>query len=316
MPPQPLNSPNPSDPATDEQQSSMARSLQAQIAAQIVAHVRERRLPRGQHLPEQALAHLFRVSRAPVRAALEALERDGVVRLERNRGFFLEKGVEELERDGVPAAAPDEAEDEPYLAVAADRLEGRLPERVTENEVIRRYGFTRNQAVKIMARIAQEGWAERLPGHGWQFLPVLTSREAYEMAYRFRVAVETAAVQEPTFRVDPDALVQLRAEQQALLDGGMTRLPRTRLFQANAGFHEVVVGWSGNPFFIDALRRVNQVRRLMEYHVTVDRSRLARQCREHLELLALLEAGEVRTAAAFLRVHIEGARRIKSAGLA
>ena len=96
----------------------------------------------------------------------------------------------------------------------------------------------------------------------------------------------------------------------------MTRLPRTRLFQANSGFHEVVVGWCGNPFFIDALRRVNQVRRLMEYRVTVDRSRLARQCREHLELLALLEAGEIRTAAAFLRVHIEGARRIKSAGLA
>src|SRR4051794_37335440 len=59
----------------------MSGRLQAQLSAQILAHVRERRLSRGQHLPEQALADLFRVSRAPVHAALKALEESGVVRL-------------------------------------------------------------------------------------------------------------------------------------------------------------------------------------------------------------------------------------------
>ncbi len=294
----------------------MTQSLQTEIAARILDHVRERRLPQGQHLPEQALADLFRVSRAPVRAALKSLERDGLVRLERNRGFFLETDATRLEAIGpaVPATA-DEAEEDPYLLVAADRLRGDLPERVTENELIRRYGFTRNAAVKIMSRVASEGWAERLPGRGWHFLPVLSSREAYENAYRFRTAIETSALQEPTFRIVPDELERLREEQRAMLDGGTIHLPRTRLFQANAGFHEVVVGWSGNPFFSDALRRVNQLRRLLEYQITADRSRLVRQCSEHLELLDLLSAGEIRTAAAFLRVHIEGARRIKAAGL-
>ena len=108
----------------------------------------------------------------------------------------------------------------------------------------------------------------------------------------------------------------MREEQRSLLDGGLRHLSRTRLFRANAGFHETLIGWSGNPFFLDALRRVNRVRRLIEYRVTVDRGRLERQCREHLDLLALLEAGEAGTAAAYLRVHIEGARRIKTAGLA
>ncbi len=294
----------------------MTLRLHTQLSVQILDHIRERRLRPGQHLPEQALADLLRVSRAPTRAALKALEQTGVVRLERNRGFFLQKGWEELNDPAAADTASDEMEDEPYLAVAADRLEGRLPERLSENELMRRYGFTRNQAVKILARIAQEGWAERLPGHGWRFLPILTSREAYEMSYRFRAAIEAAAVQEPTFRIDLASLADLRMEQQALLGGGIRQLPRTRLFQTNSGFHETVTGWSGNSFFLDALRRVNQVRRLIEYQVTVDRSRLERQCREHLELLDLLEAGELRTAAAFLRVHIEGARRIKVAGLA
>jgi len=295
----------------------MSGRLQAQLSAQILAHVRVRRMKRGEHLPEQALADLFRVSRAPIHAALKALQESGVVRLERNRGFFLEKGVEELENGGHGAGTiPDEGGDEPYLAIASDRLEGKLPERVTENELIRRYGLTRPQAVKIMARIAQEGWAERLPGHGWGFLPILTSREAYEQGYRFRAAIESAALLEPGFQVDRADLAELRAEQRAFLDGDLRRLPRARLFAANSGFHERIIAWSGNPFFLDALRRVNRVRRLIEYRLTVDRSRLDRQCREHLELLDILESGDLVTAAAFLRVHIGTARQIKMAGLA
>jgi DNA-binding GntR family transcriptional regulator len=291
--------------------------LQAQLSGQILAHIRERRLARGQHLPEQALADLFRVSRAPVRAALKALEEGGVVRLERNRGFFLEKGAEELENGGEGAGAvPDEAEDEPYLAIASDRLEGKLPERVTENELIRRYRLTRPQAVKIMARIAQEGWAERLLGHGWAFTPILTSREAYDQGYRFRAAIESAALLEPGYQTDQAGLAELRAEQRALLDGDLKHLPRARLFAANSGFHERLMEWSGNPFFVDALRRVNQVRRLIEYRLTVDRSRLERQCREHIELLDIIESGDLVTASAYLRVHIGTARRIKTAGLA
>lgn len=294
----------------------MTGRLQAQLSAQILAHIRERRLTRGQHLPEQALADLFRVSRAPVHAALKALEESGVVRLERNRGFFVEKGVEELDLGETnPLPAPD-GEDEPYLAIASDRLEGKLPERVTENELIRRYRLTRPQAVKIMARVAQEGWAERLPGHGWAFTTILTSREAYDQGYRFRAAIESAALLEPSFRVNENELAALRAEQRALLEGDLKHLPRARLFAANSGFHERIMDWSGNPFFADALRRVNQVRRLIEYRLTVDRSRLERQCREHLELLAMIEDGDLVTASAYLRVHIGTARRIKTASFA
>ena len=287
----------------------MSGRLHAQLSTQILAHIRDSRLPPGQHLPEQALADLFRVSRAPVRAALKALEASGAVRLERNRGFFvLDPG------NAAPPAPADE--DEPYLAIASDRLDGKLPERVTENELIRRYGMTRPHAARTMARVAQEGWAERLPGRGWAFTPTLTSREAYDHGYRFRAAIESAALLEPGFSADPAALARLRDEQLALLDGELEHAPAARLFAVNAGFHERVLEWSGNPFFVDALRRVNQVRRLMEYRLTVDRGRLPRQCREHLELLDMIEGGDLVTASAFLRVHIGTARRIKTAGLA
>ena len=153
---------------------------------------------------------------------------------------------------------------------------------------------------------------ERLPGHGWEFRPTLTDRKSYEAGYRFRATIESAAVLEPGFKIDRNAFREAREQQQALLEADLQKLSRARLFKVNTELHETIVACSGNEFFLDALKRVNRLRRLIEYRVTVDRSRLNRQCREHLKLLDLLEAGNVEQASAFLRKHIEGANVVKS----
>jgi DNA-binding GntR family transcriptional regulator len=49
------------------------------------------RLAPGTKLPEDEVASIFAVSRTIVRAALQALAHDGLVRLERNRGAFVEQ---------------------------------------------------------------------------------------------------------------------------------------------------------------------------------------------------------------------------------
>ena len=54
-------------------------------------------------------------------------------------------------------------------------------------------------------------------------------------------------------------------------------------------FHEAIVEASGNPFFIDAIRRVNRVRRLLSYRSMQDRSRYREHCAQHLQILDLLE---------------------------
>jgi DNA-binding GntR family transcriptional regulator len=285
-------------------------NLSPKIAFQIVEHVRAHDLRRGEHLPAQALADSFRVSRAPVTAALKLLEDLHIVRSERNRGFYLERNAQEL--GGFSLPVDEDGEAWPYSAVAEDRLSGRLPDRISENELMRLYRVPRGRLLKVLNRIAHEGWIERLPGHGWEFRPTLASKESYDMGYRFRAAIESAAVLEPTFRVDPAAFKAARERQQALLDGELQRLSRSQLFQINSQFHETIVACSGNEFFLDALKRMNRLRRLMEYRLAVDRSRLTRQCQEHLEILDRLERGSRSAAAQFLRKHIEGARRIKT----
>ena len=286
-------------------------SLAAQLASQILDHIRSNGLARGQHLPSQALADTFRVSRAPVNAAFKFLENMGVVRSEANRGYFLAADANDLA--DLKLLVNDEGEeDDSYFEIAEDRLAGKLPQQVTENELMRRYDLPRSRLVKILNRIAQEGWIERLPGHGWEFRQTLTSRQSYEAGYRFRATIESAAVLEPTFRVDRDAFQKAREQQQSILDRGWQRLSRAQLFKINSEFHEALVACSGNEFFLDSLQRVNRLRRLIEYRVTLDRSRLTRQCREHLEILDLLEAGKNQEASAYLRRHIQGASSLKS----
>jgi DNA-binding GntR family transcriptional regulator len=286
-------------------------TLTAQLAAQILDHIRSNELPRGQHLPSQALADTFRVSRAPVNSAFKFLENMGVVRFEANRGYFLATDAKDLSSLKL-LVNEDGEEDNSYFEIADDRLAGKLPQQVTENELMRRYDLPRGRLLKILNRIAQEGWIERLPGHGWEFRQTLMSRHSYEAGYRFRATIEAAAVLEPTYKVDKEAFQKAREHQHAILDGGLQRLSRAQLFKINSELHETLVASSGNEFFLDSLKRVNRLRRLIEYRVTLDRTRLTRQCREHLEILDLLESGRNQEASAYLRRHIEGASSLKS----
>ena len=286
----------------------MKERLAERVARRIVEHIKLHSLPTGHHLGARELADRFKVSRAPVNAALKLLSQDDLVNLEPNRGYFVKKPADELP---PVKAEPADQEDRLYFVIAEDWLSGRLPARISENELMRLYGVARIRLQVLLAQIADEGWVIRLPGHGWEFQPIVSSTASYEQAYQFRAAVETAAVGQAGFAVNQEELERARAEQQSLLDGQMLTLPRDRLFAINSSFHEMIVSWSNNSFFVDAIRRVNRLRRLIEYRAAVDRSRLDRQCREHLAILDMLENGHHGAAAEFLRSHIAHAWTVK-----
>ncbi|MBR0825559.1 GntR family transcriptional regulator [Bradyrhizobium manausense] len=286
-------------------------SLATQMTSRILDYIRDNNLKPDQHLPSQTLADALKVSRAPINGALQILEEMKIVRSEPNRGFFLVKGASDLPEPDEAESDASEREDRWYFAIAEDRLEGKLPDRVSENELMRRYGLSRTRLLKILNDIADEGWIERLPGNGWEFGPLLTSQESYRQGYQLRVALEPQALLLPSFEIDRAAFAAAREQQQWLLEGGYKRASRSEIFAANAEFHEMLVGCAHNPFFLDAVKRVNRLRRLVEYRITVDRSRLPVQCREHINILTLLEKGLRQEASDFLRVHIEGAGLIK-----
>lgn len=125
-------------------------------------------------------------------------------------------------------------------------------------------------------------------------------------------SAEPAALLEPTYQLDEATLRKCRAEQQALVDGAFEWASPAQLFDANARLHEVIAGFSGNMFICDALKRLNRLRRLMEYRKVVDRDATARRCKEHLTLIDLLLSGQREAAADFMRLHLRDAAREKA----
>ena len=282
-----------------------------QLCSQILALARSEQWDSGTHLAAQGLADRLRVSRQPVNEALQQLEEQGVVRRERNRGFFLA-----LPHDRIPdellaeAAAGDQDLTEAiYFRIAEDRLRASLPESVTEAALRTRYGLSKAQLAAVLNRISQEGWIERKPGYGWTFAAMLTTPDSLLQSYRLRMALEPAALLEPGYWLDRAVLQRCRAAEIHLLEGGIATDPADRIHDRGVNFHESLVEASGNVFFIDTIRRVNRVRRLLSYRSMQDRVRYREHCEQHLNILELLGRERNEEASLAMREHLASTLR-------
>lgn len=281
------------------------------ITTQILGLIQSDGMAAGTHLPAQALADRLRVSRSPVNEALSYLADKGVLVRQPNRGYFL---VEPLGEPAEAAArrlglAQADPVTEVYFRIAEDRLRGELPDEFTEALLKQRYGLTPAQLNAVLGRIASEGWAEKKPGYGWQFSSMLTTADSLLQSYRLRLALEPAALLEPGYQLSAPVIARCRAAEQHLLDGGIETDTADQLHDRGVRFHESLVEGSGNPFFIDTIRRVNRVRRLLSYRSMQDRSRYEQHCRQHLRLLDLIERGRHREASEAMHAHLSSTLR-------
>lgn len=275
------------------------------IAVRIIDIIQSENFEVGTHLPAQMLADRLGVSRQPVNDALGRLCEQGILQREPNRGYFLARKPSQP----VPAIAEHDAVTAAYFRIAEDRLRGRLPDEFSESQLKQRYELTATQLSAVLARIAQEGWAGKKPGYGWSFSSMLTSSESLEQSYRLRLALEPAALLEPGFRLDAKALERCKAAELHLLAGGIQTDTADQLHDRGVRFHETLVEASGNPFFIDTIKRVNRVRRLLSYRSTLDRSRYTEHCRQHLRILELLEKARNKEASEMMAAHLESTLR-------
>lgn len=286
--------------------------LQARIAREIVALVRRENKKKGDHLIESLIAEQIGTSRSPVQVALRFLTRHGVLHQDPNRGYFL--ALDAKDWGFVADLCSSQPDDPLYLAIAEARQVGQLPDEVNEAELMRRFSVARSTLRKVLARISEEGWAERRVGHGWCFQNMIDSPEAYEESYLFRQAIEPTGLLSPSFHVQPDELRQLQQEQELIVDGGFAHMTPIELFETNSRFHEKIAGWSNNRFIVQSVKRVNQLRRLVEYKQAARREARQSQAQEHLQILDAIARADYVNAAALMRSHLDGARRAKVHG--
>ena len=271
------------------------------LAARIRDEIRDGALGIGTHLTAQGLADRFAVSRSPVSEALKLLEAEGAVTHATNKGYFVSTApLSHSTRTKPPKSLVEIA----YLALAEDRLAQQIPEVVSANFLKDRYGLSSAEVQLLVTRISKEGWLERRPGYGFQFTDMLSSADALAQTYRFRMALEPASLLEPGYQLDLIGAAECRRVEDRILAGGVDSMSIEELYDRGVRFHELIVSGSRNPFYLDALRRINSVRRLIAYRSSATRERYYGQAQEHLEILDLLVGGRNEEASWKLRLHL------------
>jgi DNA-binding GntR family transcriptional regulator len=274
----------------------------AELVGQIVELVRREGVQPGERLFEYRLSQKLGISRGPVRVALQALTAYGLAEAVPHRGYVLREALDSpAAREALKVSDVSEAH---YLALANDRLEGRLPDLVTEAELMRRYGLKRAELLRLLDRISAEGWVERTRGYGWQFAQTLNSPNAYAQTGRLRMMIEPAGILEPTFRWNSDRMAVVREHQERVLKEGLGVFTLSEMFRFGCELHEAIAECSGNVFLLDTLKRLNRVRRLFAYRFIPDLDNIERHIGEHITMLDLLAAGDRDQAARLMREHL------------
>lgn len=277
------------------------------IIPKLVELLAQEQAPVGTHLAAQKIADRLNVSRSPVNDALQSLCETGFVVRLKNRGYFLAQNP--ATHSTANAEPVQNAVGKTYFALADDLLTGKLPMTVSEVALKARYKLTGAQLQTLLARITSEGWVNRKPGYGWEFSSMLTTPDSLLQSYRMRLALEPAALLEPGYHLDPAIIERCRAVELELINGGIETASADQLHDRGVRFHEALVEASGNPFFIDTIKRVNKVRRLLSYRSMKNRTRYVEHCEQHLEILNLLEQNKTHQASQALYAHLQATLR-------
>lgn len=288
-------------------------ALQKRTLKEVLLFIRRNQLPVGHHLTANGLANEIGVSRNPVSKALTYLREIDVLSHDKNRGFFLKKPYDALQNDLEEFF--EHASDPLYDRLIQLKLTGYLNEHVLESELMRLLDSSRNNVVKLLGRIQAEGWVEKKAGQGWEFLPLIDSKEAYEESYIFRLALEPALVMSPKFKVDLMELEICLTSQRRIVSKGYQDMTPFELFEANCHFHETLAKWSNNRFYYQSLVKLNQLRRLAEYKLSSERIKRKGQAQEHIEILESIKQGDLLEAANLLRLHLHHAKSEKVSAL-
>lgn len=278
------------------------------IANQLLDIIRDRRMNRGERLPEVRLADQLGVSRTPVRSALRLLVQKGIAEARLNRGFSLVKNWTELKGTILPL--PISNDDDLYMLIVQERLAGNIPDNITQAGLLEQFAVNRSVLVKTLRHMSEEGLVAKNRGHGWSFMPTIDSTMALASSYAFRLTIEPAVYRLDTFRVDMVALERIHSRHVWFLEeaNGLTANGR-ELFEIDAEFHEAMASFGGNSFFLHAVQHQNRLRRLLEYQGYWNRRRVQNWINAHLAIMDAIRANDIEAAELRMRQHLMQACR-------
>ena len=176
---------------------------------------------------------------------------------------------------------------------------------VSERELARRYDVSKTPIREALAQTCHEGLMQRLPGRGYMVAPI-TIKDIRDL-FDLRLILEVAAVERAAHNPTLELLGSLRgmAEAKYELDEPESHFSFLR---TNRAFHLALASVAANQRLVELVEELfNQMERLFHLGLRL-RDSSEEMRREHQELVAFLENGDVESAVAAIKEQILASR--------
>lgn len=199
------------------------------------------------------------------------------------------------------------------VATVVDQLErdiifgALLPkQRLYEEELIARFASKRHIVRAALETLDQRGIVERIPNRGAAVR--FYSRQEVEDLYTVRTILHDAGARLIQLPPDPAWLDELRSAQGAH-SAAVADQDLLRVFESNTRFHRTLFQGTQNPVLVEAIETSNAKTHGIRSHGLGLPELIRRAERDHLSMIAALEAGDLNELARLSIVHMQPARR-------
>ena len=196
-----------------------------------------------------------------------------------------------------------------YEALLTQLISLKIPpgERLSIDALVRDFGVSQTPIRSALIRLEAEGLVVSRHNVGYSAAPI-PSGERFRDIYDFRLLLEPAAAAAATERITPgqrQALADISLEMETTMREE-TAATYGRFAVLDARFHEMIAEAGGNKLIVESLGRLYTHMHLfrLRYHATVTGEAI----KEHVCIVAAMEAGDAPAAAEAMRSHIVASR--------
>jgi len=188
------------------------------------------------------------------------------------------------------------------VIVSMDIYRNRADIRLDERQLAQDFGISRTPVREAMAQLEREGFVRSVPRRG-VYVVRKTKKEVIELITAW-AALESMAARLITQKTDAD-VGSLRDMFATFVDGEL-RAHLDEYSEVNIEFHQTIIRMSGNSVLIDLAENLFTHMRMIRRKTIVERDRVDRSIRDHMNIIEALEARDTARAETLVRDHALG----------
>lgn len=188
------------------------------------------------------------------------------------------------------------------VIVSMDIYRSRSDIRLDERQLAQDFGISRTPVREAMAQLEREGFVRSVPRRG-VYVVRKTKKEVIELITAW-AALEGMAARLITQKTDAD-VGSLRDMFATFVDGEL-RAHLDEYSEVNIEFHQSIIRMSGNSVLIDLAENLFTHMRMIRRKTIVERDRVDRSIRDHMNIIQALEARDTERAEMLVRDHALG----------